>query len=185
MLPAVIARGGSAVAKWALTTPSGVAITTLTADSLFDAAWDWTFGSEADKVNQENLVREMIDVRSKLSDPTTSPDQMQALAERNNQIQSELEALGINIQEDLGMAQTPQQRTEYTPVITSDTPIDPDGDGEYTLQDIDRATSALRRLSNYLGIQQRNLPALLSDMKVLMQMSEEQMKIFIRLNRGG
>jgi hypothetical protein len=187
-LPVLLTAGRALAtqgARWLVTTPAGVTITSLSATALLEQSWDWMFGTPEEKARQESLVREMYEVRSRLNDPTTPPDQMQMLADRDSQIQNELAELGLNVTEELGQPEQPTMRENYTPAVVADVAIDSDGNGEYTLSDISIATDALALVSNYMGIQQRNLPKFISAIKTLMQLSEAQMKVFIKLTRGG
>jgi hypothetical protein len=165
---------------------SGKILNTVAVGGILSTAWDWLTGDDDDDRRRE-LVKELHEVRSELAEPGKDLQEASALAQRDAQIQDELERLGIEVRATFGdpgeqrAAEQNVQRAQAAgfdaPSITAGANITSLDLKELSLlnKDVDLVASAYR-------IPISALPELIKSMKRLQAYSYDQltdlMKVF-------
>jgi len=166
----IYARAGVAAWNFVVKNPAGQILTTVGITQLADSVYNWWTGEPS----QGELIQELAQVRQKLNDPTTDPDEWKDLAERDGEIQALLAQQGLTV----------EAASETGAGISSAEMIDVDGDDEYTLSELARLESTMQTLSVHLRVSRSKLPDVVQGLQQLMQMSKEDL-IMLNNALGG
>jgi transcriptional regulator with XRE-family HTH domain len=161
-LPMIYA-GGRAGVSYLLRTKTGKTLATVGLYEASNAAWDWMFGTEAE--DQAELVQELLEIRKQLNDPSTDSDELQELAERDTDIQEELEEMGITV--EMKEAQTQNNKSNDMSNSVAEIEFDMEQDGQFTPKEFKRVRDSVRKLANLLGVSRTAISDIMREMSFL------------------